>query len=40
VPAGLGTHGTPVAPIVLLVAGLVLAAGGLVSWRVRGRRVL
>jgi hypothetical protein len=40
VPAGLGAHGSPTAPIVLLIAGLVLAGGGLVTWRVRGRRVL
>ena len=40
VPAGFGAHGSPTAPLVLLVAGLVLAAGGLVSWRVRGRRAL
>lgn len=40
VPAGLGAHGTPRAPLVLLVAGLVLAGTGLLSWRARGRRVL
>jgi len=40
VPAGLGAHGTPAAPIALLLAGLVLAGAGLVSWRIRGRGVL
>lgn len=40
VPAGLGAHGTPAAPIALLLAGLVLAGAGLVRWRIRGRRVL
>ncbi|MEO8888925.1 MAG: hypothetical protein ABI429_06495, partial [Jatrophihabitantaceae bacterium] len=36
VPAGLGTHGgTPVAPIVLLIVGLMMAAGGAVAFKVR-----
>ena len=37
VPAGEATHGGPVAPIVLLIVGLALAAAGSVAWRVRGR---
>jgi hypothetical protein len=37
VNAGLGTHGgTPVAPIVLLIVGLMLAGGGAAAWRFRG----
>jgi hypothetical protein len=35
--AGLGTHGgAPVAPIVLLIVGLMLAGGGAAAWRFRG----
>ena len=37
VPAGEATHGGPVAPIVLLIVGLALAAAGSVAWRFRGR---
>lgn len=37
VPAGQAAHGGPVAPIVLLIVGLALAAAGSVAWRVRGR---
>jgi hypothetical protein len=37
VPAGQATHGGPVAPIVLLIVGLALAAAGSLAWRVRGR---
>jgi hypothetical protein len=37
VPAGAGTHaGSPVLPIVLLALGLMFAAGGVVSYRMRG----
>lgn len=37
VNAGLGTHGgTPVAPIVLLIIGLLMAGGGAAAWRFRG----
>jgi hypothetical protein len=40
VPAGLGTHGgSPVAPIVLLIVGLMMAAGGAVAFKVRGNHV-
>jgi len=36
VNAGLGTHGgTPVAPIVLLIVGLMLAGGGAAAWKFR-----
>ena len=41
VPAGQGVQGgSPVTPIVLLVVGLMLAAGGAVAFRVRGTRAL
>lgn len=37
VPAGAGTHaGTPALPIVLLALGMMFAAGGVVSYRMRG----
>jgi hypothetical protein len=37
VPAGAGTHASsPVLPIVLLALGLMFAAGGVVSYRMRG----
>jgi hypothetical protein len=39
VPAGLGVKGgTPTAPIILLLLGLLTAGGGLMSQRLRGRR--
>ncbi|TAM90995.1 MAG: choice-of-anchor G family protein [Jatrophihabitans sp.] len=37
VPAGQAVHGNPVAPIVLLIVGLALAAAGGVAWRLHGR---
>jgi hypothetical protein len=38
VPAGAGTHGgSPLLPIVLLALGLMFAAGGVVSYRLRGQ---
>jgi hypothetical protein len=37
VPAGAGTHGgSPLLPIVLLALGVMFAAGGVVSYRMRG----
>jgi hypothetical protein len=40
VPAGMGTHGgTPVAPIVLLIVGLMMAAGGAVAFKIRANHV-
>jgi hypothetical protein len=40
VPAGEAAHGgSPVAPLVLLAAGLLLAAAGSFAWRIRGRHV-
>jgi hypothetical protein len=41
VPAGMGTHGgSPVAPIVLLIVGLMVAAGGAVAFKVRGNHAV
>lgn len=41
IPAGQGsTGGTPVAPIVLLIVGLMMAGGGALAWKVRGGHVL
>jgi hypothetical protein len=38
VPAGAVTPaGSPIAPLVLLIVGLVLASGGAVAWKLRGR---
>jgi hypothetical protein len=41
IPAGQGgTGGTPVAPIVLLLVGLMMASGGALAWKLRGRHVV
>jgi len=38
VPAGAGTHnGSPLLPIVLLALGIMFAAGGVMSYQMRGR---
>jgi hypothetical protein len=36
IPAGAAGHGTPLAPIVLLVTGLLMAGAGATAWRLRG----
>jgi hypothetical protein len=40
VESGEGTHGSPLAPLLMLIVGLLMAGAGSVAWKFRGRNVV